>query len=64
MQLLRRIERYLRTSGTPPTRFGREAVRDPRLIFDLRKGREPGAAMHARLCAYLDGREQAGKVRS
>ena len=30
MHLLRRIERYLRTTDTPPTTFGRAAVRDPR----------------------------------
>ncbi len=62
MHLLRRIERYLKSSGTPPTRFGREAVRDPRLVHDLRRGREPGSAMTARVSAYLDGRERAGRV--
>jgi hypothetical protein len=57
MHLLRRIERYLKTSGTAATRFGREAVRDPRLVHDLRRGREPGSAMNARLSAYLETRE-------
>jgi hypothetical protein len=58
MHLLRRIERYLRASGTPPTRFGREAARDPRLVHDMRRGREPRSAMTARVSAYLDAREQ------
>jgi 2,4-dienoyl-CoA reductase-like NADH-dependent reductase (Old Yellow Enzyme family) len=57
MHLLRRIERYLKSSGTPATRFGREAVRDPRLVHDLRRGREPGSAMRDRVSAYLDSRE-------
>lgn len=52
-QLLRRIETYLKRSGTPATRFGREAVRDPRLVLDLRRGREPRSAMIARVEAYL-----------
>lgn len=54
MQLLQRIERYLKRSGTPPTRFGREAVHDPRFVFDLRNGREPRPATAHRVAAYLD----------
>ncbi len=61
MHLLRRIERYLRSSGATPTRFGREAVRDPRLVHDLRRGREPGSALVARVSAYLDRLEHAGE---
>lgn len=53
MELLRRIERYLRETGTPPTRFGRLAASDPRLVSDLRGGREPGRRMVARIDAYL-----------
>lgn len=57
MILLRRIERYLRRSGTPATRFGRDAVRDPRFVFDLRRGREPRSPTLRRVHAYLDGVE-------
>lgn len=57
--LLRRIERYLRSSGTPPTRFGREALRDPRFVFDLRQGRQPGPSTTRRVAAFLDRLEQA-----
>ena len=64
MHLLRRIERYLKASGTPATRFGREAVHDPRLVHDLRRGREPGSIMTARLCAFLDRNEQGRERRS
>ena len=54
MQLLYEIENYLRRSGMTPTRFGRNAVRDPRLVHDLRRGREPGTRMLTRVRAYLD----------
>ncbi len=57
MYLLHRIERYLRRSGIPPTRFGRDAVRDPRFVFDLRNGREPRARTAARVSDYLDAQE-------
>lgn len=57
MHLLTRIEQHLRHSGTPPTRFGREAARDPRLVFDLRRGREPRPPLAARLSHYLDSQE-------
>ena len=57
MHLLRRIERFLRRSGSSPTRFGREAVRDPRFVVDLRNGRRPRAATLRRVVAYLDHAE-------
>ncbi|WP_106638847.1 hypothetical protein [Allosphingosinicella vermicomposti] len=55
--ILRRIEVYLRKSNTPATRFGREAMRDPRLVLDLRQGRELRMETAARLIAYLDSKE-------
>ena len=54
MTVLRRIEIYLKLSGTPPSRFGRNAVRDPRLVHDLRNGREPGQRMAARIESYIN----------
>ena len=57
MHLRRRIELYLKRTATSPTRFGRAAVNDPRLVFDLRKGRELGEKMVSRLTAWLDGQE-------
>jgi hypothetical protein len=59
MHLLRRIERYLKQSGVRPTTFGREAVRDPRFVFDLRSGRTPRRSTVRRVTAYLDVREAA-----
>lgn len=54
--LLTQIERYLRTSGMPPTKFGRLAVNDPRLVGDLKRGRAPGAQMTRRVEAFIAGR--------
>ena len=53
MELLRRIERYLKTSHMPETKFGRLAVNDPRLVGDLRRGREPGPDMVRRVEAFI-----------
>lgn len=53
MALLREIERYLKTSGMKPTVFGRNAVRDPRLVHDLRCGREPGVRLSARVRDFI-----------
>lgn len=58
MTILRQIETYLKQTGMPPTRFGRNAVRDPRLVHDLRNGREPGARMVARILRYIAGQPQ------
>ena len=54
MHLLREVEKFLRISDIPPTRFGREAMRDPRFVFDLRRGREPRPRTVARVRAFLD----------
>jgi hypothetical protein len=50
---LGKIDQYLRATKMPPTKFGRLAVRDPRLVHDLRNGREPGPRMIARIEAFL-----------
>lgn len=54
MLLRRRIELYLKRSGLPPTRFGREALNDPRFVSDLREGREVGERTASRVHAWLD----------
>lgn len=53
MSLLHAVETCLRTYQLPPSRFGRNAVRDPRLVHDLRRGRQPGPAMERRVRAYI-----------
>lgn len=57
MHLLTRIQRHLRRTGTPPTRFGREVVNDPRFVGDLRNGREPRAAITERVLTWLESHE-------
>ena len=61
MPLLRRIERYLRETQTPATRFGREAVGDPRFVFDLRLGREPRLQTVRRVQAFLASRRESAR---
>ena len=39
--LISRIERFLRQTGMPWTKFGRLAAHDPRFVEDLRNGRVP-----------------------
>ena len=54
MHLLREVEIFLRQRGVTPTRFGRDALGDPRFVFDLRNGREPRLRTVARVVAYLE----------
>lgn len=59
MSLRVRVLRFLRASGMPPTRFGREAVNDPRFVADLLLGREPRQPTIERVLAWIDAREAA-----
>lgn len=54
--LLIRIDRYLRHTGVPRTRFGREVARDPRLIDDLRGGRCLGQNLSVKVDTFLSAR--------
>lgn len=60
MTMLRTVEIFLRETGMAPTRFGRDAVRDPRIVFDMRNGREPSARMCRRLSHFITS--HAGRV--
>ena len=57
MYLIRRIEQFLERADMKPTRFGREAVGDPRLISDMKNGRELRDETIARIQAWLDAQE-------
>ena len=58
--LIRKIEQFLRRHQMPATKFGRLAAHDPRLVLDLRNGREPRAAMERRVEHFMNTyREQA-----
>lgn len=54
MSLLYAIETCLRLTKIPPSRFGRESVSDPRLVHDLRRGREPGRKVEQRVRHHID----------
>lgn len=54
MGLLPRIDRYLRHTDTRPTTFGRRAVNDPRLVGDLRNGRQLGPQVADRVVRFLE----------
>ena len=53
MSILTQVERHLRITGDRPCSFGRRVAKDPNLVKDLRNGREPGPALHARISAAL-----------
>ncbi|OQW77690.1 MAG: hypothetical protein BVN33_01280 [Proteobacteria bacterium ST_bin13] len=53
MSMLLKVERFLRQSAMPPTKFGRLAVNDPRLVEDMRRGREPRERTAARIEAAI-----------
>jgi hypothetical protein len=54
VHLLREVEKFLKISDTPAARFGREAMGDPRFVFDLRRGREPRTRTIERVRAFLE----------
>jgi hypothetical protein len=59
--LITRIERFLRETGMPWTKFGRLAAHDPRFVQDLRNGRTPRPATQSRVEHFMNiYQEQAG----
>ena len=58
MRLMCRIEKYMKREDMKPTRFGRETVGDPRLVSDIRNGRELRDSTIARIQAWLDEQER------
>jgi hypothetical protein len=59
MHINRKIERFLIQYNYPATKFGRDAVRDPRLVHDMRRGRELRSPMVARVEAFMSVYAQA-----
>ena len=53
MSDLTKIERYLRATKLPETKFGRLAIHDPRLVGDLRRGRRLSERVKARVDAFM-----------
>jgi hypothetical protein len=54
VMILRRVERFLRATDMPWTKFGRLAAGDPRLVADMRNGRTPRPAMERRLEHFMN----------
>ncbi len=54
MHINRRVERFLRDNQMPPTKFGRLAAHDPRLVLDMRMGREVRPETAQRLADFMD----------
>ncbi|MFM5930046.1 MAG: hypothetical protein ACKOPQ_03970 [Novosphingobium sp.] len=52
--LLRRIEKFLRQTGMPWTKFGRLATHDPRFVGDLRNGRTPRPETEKRVEHFMN----------
>ena len=58
MNIGRDIEIFLRQNDMPPTKFGRLVAGDPRLVFDIRLGRELRPPLTGRVRAFM----QRGRV--
>lgn len=52
--LISRIERFLRETGMPWTKFGRLATHDPRFVQDLRNGRTPRSCTTQRVEHFMN----------
>ncbi|WP_068077044.1 hypothetical protein [Novosphingobium lentum] len=52
--LLRKIERFLDRTGMPATKFGRLVAHDPRLVLDMRNGRELRRALTHRVEHFMN----------
>lgn len=63
--LVKRINAFLREADMPPSTFGRSVARDPRLVSDLRNGREAGPSLVRRADTFMHNWRrayEAGKV--
>ena len=52
--LIRKVDQFLNLTGMPVTKFGRLAAHDPRLVVDLRNGRDPRPAMISRVEHFMN----------
>ncbi|WP_213980550.1 hypothetical protein [Sphingomonas sp. dw_22] len=59
MSVHREIEKFLRRTDMSATRFGRLAAGDPRLVHDLRNGRELRPKLEGRVRAFIAARQPA-----
>ena len=64
--LRRRVKHFLKRTRISPTRLGLDVTGDPKLAFQILKGRVPRPLMEAKILAYLDrieGRPEASTSR-
>ena len=54
--LLRNVVRFCFAHEIAESRFGRDAVNDPALVYNLRRGRQPGRRLIGRVEAFMAGR--------
>jgi hypothetical protein len=59
---LMEVERFLRKTTMSPSRFGRETIGDPRLVFDLRRGRDIRTITVEKIQAYIKQHEALSNV--
>jgi hypothetical protein len=52
-QFHREVEAFLERSDFKPTEFGRQAVGDPSLVLNLRRGRSPTLITADRILAFI-----------
>jgi 2,4-dienoyl-CoA reductase-like NADH-dependent reductase (Old Yellow Enzyme family) len=55
MTLFREIEQFCRKNNMTVSRFGREAMHDPRFVFELRNGTEPRPKTIAKVQEFMRG---------
>ncbi|GAA4041542.1 hypothetical protein [Parerythrobacter jejuensis] len=61
--LIRRIEKFLRETDMPATKFGRLATHDPRFVLDLRNGRMPRTGTEQRVDGFMTTYREAQHAR-
>lgn len=59
MTLLDEIEQFLVRTGMTATAFGKEAMGDPRFVFQLREGRECRQATRLRARKFVERQKTA-----
>ena len=62
-QFRARVEEFLRRTGFKETEFGRQAVGDPTLLLDLRRGRSPKLETADRILAFIEAYERGHRKR-
>lgn len=63
MSVHREIEKFLQRTDMPASQFGRLAAGDPRLVKDLRNGREMRPKLERKLKAFIAAQRTAERER-